>query len=176
MGVETDGKAQGVGLADDAAHGAVGNAPGEVVSAQVVVVNIVVSMCHRVIRMECSTATIVLSTEILTVTRGFNVSGARVISCAGAPPPTCSLPLILLQEPIVYRTVSPRLPQTSAPLSGMRCFATAGRWYANAPRESAATTKSATTSGASGDRGADASAQHQPGRTRGASCESRLRR
>ena len=40
-GVEADGEAQGVGLADDVSHGALGVAAGEVVSAQVVVVHIV---------------------------------------------------------------------------------------------------------------------------------------
>ncbi|MDQ3765687.1 MAG: hypothetical protein M3460_31065 [Actinomycetota bacterium] len=40
-GVEADGEAQGVGLADDALQGAVRVAPGEVVPAQVVVVDVV---------------------------------------------------------------------------------------------------------------------------------------
>jgi len=40
-GVESDSEAQGVGLADDALHGAFGVAAGEVVTAQVVVVGVV---------------------------------------------------------------------------------------------------------------------------------------
>jgi hypothetical protein len=40
-GVEADGESQGVGLADDAAHGVFRVAAGEVVPAQIVVVDIV---------------------------------------------------------------------------------------------------------------------------------------
>ncbi len=40
-GVEADGEPQRVGLADDAAHGPVGIQPGEVVTTQIVVVDIV---------------------------------------------------------------------------------------------------------------------------------------